>query len=101
MRRKSPTSAWQHSMSSTRKTPEHLRSGNAYNLQEAAAAMAAEAAQFEAVEASAAMVAEAALDFEVAAAEVAVAEAAVAEAAVSVGRRRFPQLPDSSAFPFR
>ena len=61
--------------------------------------MAAEAAQFEAVEASAAMVAEAALDFEVAAAEA--VEAAVAEAAVSVGRRRFSQLLDSSAFPFR
>jgi hypothetical protein len=83
-------------MSSTRKTPEHLSSGNAYNLQEAAAAMAAEAAQFEAVEASAAMAAEAALDFEAAA-----AEAAVAEAAVSVGRRSFPQLLDSSAFRVR
>ena len=63
--------------------------------------MGAEAAQFGAVEASAAMVAEAALDFEAAAAEAAVVEAAAAEAAVSVGRRSYPQLLDSSVFRFR
>jgi hypothetical protein len=77
VRKKSPTSAWGRSTSSTRKTPE--RPDSAKNLPEAADAAAA---------AGAGGAAEAAAEAAAAAAE-AVAEAAAAEAAAAVCRGEF------------
>jgi hypothetical protein len=84
VRRKSPTSAWRRSISSTRKTLEHCRQG--YNLleQEAAAADMAAAADTAAADMAAAAVSEAAAAAHTAAAGAA-AESVLAEAAAAAG----------------